>query len=759
MDTHDLRQKYFSNPLFGWAKKALPSMSDTEREAMEAGDVWWEGELFSGQPNYARLGDIHFSELSEEERAFLDGPVEELCAMLDDWQITSQLMDLPEPVWEFMKKKKFFGMIIPKSYGGLGFSATAHSEVVKRLSTRSVTAAVTVMVPNSLGPGELLMQFGTDEQKDHYLPRLADGREVPCFALTSDEAGSDAAAMKDSGTVCRRMVDGEEVLGISLTFSKRYITLAPVATLLGLAFKLYDPEGLLGGEKERGITVALVPADTKGVEQGKRHLPALQPFQNGPVSGKDVFVPLSAIIGGEEQIGQGWKMLMAALAAGRGISLPSLATAAACLSARTTGAYARIRRQFGIPIGKFEGVQERLGRIAGIAYELEAARRFTCAGLDLGHHPAIVSAIMKAHATYRMRDAVNDAMDVHGGKTIIDGPLNYLGNVYRSIPVGITVEGANIVTRSLIIFGQGVTRAHPYLADEMLALGEEDEDSARQKFDKLLAGHTWHILANTGRAFLRGWSAGLLAPAGGPRQLRKYYRQVSRYSAALAFASEMALVSLGGDLKRKEMISARFGDVLSELYLVSAVLKRWQEDGRHREDLVLVEWCCRSAFQRIEAALKSIAANFPNRPLGWLLRAIALPYGTYTTGPSDKVVSAAAEAISAPGEQRDRIATGVYEGGEDEPIALLERALTLTLKAEELEERLRKAGYEDKWEEAKEADVLSASELALLNEAAEAVHRAVVVDEFEPERFGALLSSGKEDDPLPIPPLRAAGSS
>jgi acyl-CoA dehydrogenase len=358
-----------------------------------------------------------------------------------------------------------------------------------------------------------------------------------------------------------------------------------------------------------------------------------------------------------------------------------------------------------------------------------------------------------------MRDAVNDAMDVHGGKTIIDGPLNYLGNVYRSIPVGITVEGANIVTRSLIIFGQGVTRAHPYLADEMLALGEENEEDARQKFDKLLAGHARHILANTGRAFLRGWSGGLLSPAGGPRQLRKYYRQVSRYSAALAFASEMALVSLGGDLKRKEMISARFGDVLSELYLVSAVLKRWQEDGRHREDLVLVEWCCRSAFQRIEAALKSIAANFPNRPLGWLLRAIALPYGTHTTGPSDKVVSAAAEAISAPGEQRDRIAAGVYEGRDGEPIALLERALRLTLKAEELEERLRKAGYEDKWGEAKEANVLSASEFALLNEAAEAVHRAVVVDEFEPERFGALLSSGKEDDPLPIPPLRAAGSS
>ncbi len=759
MDTQNLRRKYFTDPLFGWAKNALPSMSDTEREAMEAGDVWWEGELFSGQPDYARLANIHFSELSEEERAFLEGPVEELCAMLDDWKITSQLMDLPEPVWDFMKKKKFFGMIIPKSFGGLGFSATAHSEVVKRISTRSVTAAVTVMVPNSLGPGELLMQFGTDEQKDHYLPRLADGREIPCFALTSDEAGSDAAAMTDTGTVCRRKVDGEEVLGISLNFSKRYITLAPVATLLGLAFKLYDPDGLLGGEKERGITVALVPAQTEGVHQGKRHLAALQPFQNGPVSGEDVFIPLSAIIGGQEQIGQGWKMLMAALAAGRGISLPSLATAAACLSARTTGAYARVRRQFGISIGKFEGVQERLGRIAGIAYELEAARRFTCAGLDAGHHPAIVSAIMKAHATYRMRVAVNDAMDVHGGKTIIDGPLNYLGGVYRSIPVGITVEGANIVTRSLIIFGQGVTRAHPYLADEMLALGEEDEESARAAFDKLLAGHTWHILKNTGRAFVRNWSGGLVSPAAGPRQLRKYYRQVSRYSASLAFASEVALVSLGGDLKRKEMISARFGDVLSELYLVSAVLKRWQEEGCHKEDMVLVDWCCVSAFQRIEQAFKSIASNFPNRPLGWALRALALPYASYSTGPSDKVVRACAEAISSPGAQRDRIAPGVYEGAENDPIARLEKALTLTLKAELLEDKLREAGYEGKWDEAKEAGTLNASELHLLHEAAEAVHRAVVVDEFEPERFGSFLSSGKEDDPLHIPPLKAAGSS
>ena len=759
MDTQNLRRKYFTDPLFGWAKNALPSMSDTEREAMEAGDVWWEGELFSGQPDYARLANIHFSELNEEERAFLEGPVEELCAMLDDWKITSQLMDLPEPVWDFMKKKKFFGMIIPKSFGGLGFSATAHSEVIKRISTRSVTAAVTVMVPNSLGPGELLMQFGTDEQKDHYLPRLADGREIPCFALTSDEAGSDAAAMTDTGTVCRRKVDGEEVLGISLNFSKRYITLAPVATLLGLAFKLYDPDGLLGGEKERGITVALVPAQTEGVHQGKRHLAALQPFQNGPVSGEDVFIPLSAIIGGQEQIGQGWKMLMAALAAGRGISLPSLATAAACLSARTTGAYARVRRQFGISIGKFEGVQERLGRIAGIAYELEAARRFTCAGLDAGHHPAIVSAIMKAHATYRMRVAVNDAMDVHGGKTIIDGPLNYLGGVYRSIPVGITVEGANIVTRSLIIFGQGVTRAHPYLADEMLALGEEDEESARAAFDKLLAGHTWHILKNTGRAFVRNWSGGLVSPAAGPRQLRKYYRQVSRYSASLAFASEVALVSLGGDLKRKEMISARFGDVLSELYLVSAVLKRWQEEGCHKEDMVLVDWCCVSAFQRIEQAFKSIASNFPNRPLGWALRALALPYASYSTGPSDKVVSACAEAISSPGAQRDRIAPGVYEGAENDSIARLEKALTLTLKAEPLEDKLREAGYEGKWDEAKEAGTLNASELHLLHEAAEAVHRAVVVDEFEPERFGSFLSSGKEDDPLHIPPLKAAGSS
>lgn len=747
MSIQEYRRKYFTDPLFTWAQKALPSMSETEQEAMEAGDVWWEGDLFSGHPDYASLSDLKTGHLSEEEQAFLDGPAEELCAMLDDWQISSQGMDLPEEVWTFMKEKKFFGMIVPKDYGGLGFSATAHSEVVKRLSTRSVTAAVTVMVPNSLGPGELLMQFGTQEQKDYYLPRLADGREIPCFALTSDEAGSDAASMTDSGVVCKEMVDGKEVTGIRLNFSKRYITLAPIATLLGLAFKLRDPDGLLGGEKDLGITVALVPADTDGVTIGRRHLPAMQAFQNGPIQGKDVFVPLSAIIGGQDRIGQGWMMLMAALAAGRGISLPSLATAAACHSARVTGAYARVRRQFGISIGKFEGVQEALARIAGIAYELEAARRFTCAGLDTGHHPAIASAIMKAHATNRMRIAVNDAMDVHGGKAIIDGPLNYLGNVYRSIPVGITVEGANIVTRSLIIFGQGATRAHPYLSDEMVLLANEDEEAAKKKFDPVLMKHTWHIIRTTFRAFLRGWSAGILSPAPRAGAARKYYRQLSRYSAALAFASEVALISLGGKLKFKEMISARLGDVLSELYIVTAVLKRWEDEGRHEEDLPLVEFCCRSAFSRIELALKSVAANFPSRPLGWLMRIIALPYASYATGPKDKTVTACAEIAMSHGAQRDRLIVGTIIGEKGGPIAKLERAFELVIKAEPIEKKMRERKFEDDVEGARAAGVISEEDVNILKKMEKAVHEAVVVDDFAPDEIVGFIHYNEDEPP------------
>ena len=476
--TEGFRFNRLTRPAFRFARKAMPHMSATESEAIEAGDVWWDAELFTGNPDWARLLATPPASLTPDEEAFLSGPVETFCAMLDDWRITWTDRDLSPDAWEFLKANRFLGMIIPKSYGGLGFSAYAHSEVVRRISTRSVAAAVATMVPNSLGPGELLMQFGTDAQRDHWLPRLADGREIPCFGLTSPEAGSDAASMTDTGVVCRGMREGEEVLGIRLNWHKRYITLGPIASVLGLAFTLRDPDRLLGGEEDIGITVALVRTDAPGVEIGRRHIPCFQMFQNGPNSGRDVFIPLDDVIGGRERVGQGWRMLMSALAAGRGISLPSLSAAGASFAAHATGAYARIRKQFHVPIGKFEGVQEKLARIGGIAYVLDGARRLTCASLDQGHHPAVISGIMKLHATERMRVALNDAMDVHAGKAVIDGPHNYIGNFYRAIPVGITVEGANILTRCLIIFGQGSIRSHPYLLKELRALADPDSRPA-----------------------------------------------------------------------------------------------------------------------------------------------------------------------------------------------------------------------------------------------------------------------------------------
>src|SRR4051795_1430120 len=507
------RRDTLTKPIFSWARGVLPAMSDTEREALEAGDVWWDADLFTGNPDWSKLLKVPQATLTEEERAFLNGPVDELCAMLDEWKIFWEWRDLPPDVWHFVKREKFFGMIIPKEFGGLGFSPYAHSEVVRKISTRSIAAAVTVMVPNSLGPGELLMHFGTKEQQDHWLPRLADGRDIPCFGLTSPEAGSDAASMTDKGIICRGTYKGREVLGIRLNWHKRYITLGPVATVLGLAFKLRDPDHLLGTREDIGITLALVPTHLPGVEIGRRHLPAMHVFQNGPNFGRDVFIPMDHVIGGVEQVGKGWKMLMSALAAGRGISLPSLSAAGAAFTAHVTGAYARVREQFHVPIGKFEAIQERLGRMAATAYLLDAARRLTCAGIDHGHKPAVVTAIMKEQATERLRVVVNDAMDVHGGKGVQDGPHNYLGTSYRSVPIGITVEGANIVTRSLIQFGQGAIRSHPYLLKEMAALEDPDRARGLEAFDRDFWAHVGHSVTNALRAWGRAWSGAMFAPA------------------------------------------------------------------------------------------------------------------------------------------------------------------------------------------------------------------------------------------------------
>jgi acyl-CoA dehydrogenase len=735
------RRDYLSKPIFRWAQHVLPSLSATEREAIEAGDVWWDADLFAGNPDWAKLLAVPPATLSKEEQAFLDGPVDELCRMLDDWQINWELRDLPPQVWDFLKAHKFFAMIIPKSYGGLGFSAYAHSEVIRKLSTRSICAAVTAMVPNSLGPGELLHQFGTKAQQDYWLPRLAKAEEIPCFGLTSPEAGSDAASMIDSGVVCRGSWQGREVLGIRLNWHKRYITLGPIATVLGLAFKLHDPDHLIGNRDDIGITVALVPTDLPGVEIGRRHLPAFHVFQNGPTWGRDVFIPIDNVIGGVDQVGKGWKMLMSALAAGRGISLPSLAAAGAAFAAHTSGAYARIREQFHVPIGRFEAIQERLGRMAATAYLIDAARRLTCAGIDNGHKPAVVTAIMKSQATDRLRVVVNDAMDIHGGKAVQEGPLNYLGSLYRAVPIGITVEGANIVTRSLIQFGQGAIRSHPYLLREITALEDPDRARGLEQFDQAFWGHVGHSFANAFRAWGRAWTGGLFAPAPDAGDASGFYKQLGRYASAFALAVDMALLIMGGGLKRQEMISARFGDVLSELYLLSAVLKRWQDEGRQQADLPLLAWCMESGFATIEARLDEIFANFPNRPVAWMLRFLLLPLGPRRRGPSDRLTDACAELLLAPSATRDRLTVDIFHGTGDDGLARLERAFELTIATQSLRERLHKAHVRD-IDKARQQGLINDAETGELQAAAAAVAAAVAVDDFAAEELSPRRALG-----------------
>ncbi len=731
----NFRARTLTKPIYDWAKKALPRLSETEREAMEAGEVWWEAELFSGNPDWTKLLNVKAPVLSDRERAFLDGPCQELCAMIDDWSLNQLNADLPPEVWKFLREKKFFGMIIPEKFGGLEFSAFAHSEVVRFISTRSVAAAVTVMVPNSLGPGELLHMFGTDKQQDYWLPRLASGEELPAFGLTSNEAGSDASAMVDEGVVEKGMWQGEEVLGIRLNWAKRYITLAPACTVLGLAFKLRDPDGHLGGEEDIGITCALVPSDLPGVETGRRHIPSATMFLNGPTTGKDVFIPLDHIIGGTEYAGKGWMMLMSALAAGRGISLPSMGCAAISLSAHTTGAYSRIRQQFGLPIGMFGGVQERLGRLAADSYSMDAARRLTCAGLDEGRSLSVVSAIMKAHATFRMREAINDAMDVHSGKAVIDGPSNYLQALYRAVPIGITVEGANIVTRSLIIFGQGATRAHPHMLDEMKALMIEDETESLEAFDRHFWAHVGHSTRTIFRAFGRAWSGGRLgtAPAAGP--VSDIYRQLSRWSAAYALTADMAFLTMGGALKRKEMISGRMGDILSEMYILSATLKRWQDEGRQETDVPVLRYSAERSFARIRVALDEVLRNFPSRWAAWGVRAITLPGGS-AHGPDDALTEACSDLIYEPSEARDRIVGRLYEGCTRDGVAVLNDCYAAVIACAPLMKKLRDAEQDP--DAGLKAGTITQEQHDQIAGMQDLVDEVVAVDDFNPEELSRL---------------------
>src|SRR5438552_285759 len=610
-----LRRKLISDAILSVFRKVLPPMSRTERDAIEAGTVWWDGDLFSGNPDWEKLLAMPQPKLSSDEQRFLDRECNELCAMVSDWETTQVYRDLPPHVWQYVKDKGFLGMIIPKSYGGLGFSGFAHSQVITKLSTHSSTVAVTVMVPNSLGPGELLLHYGTDDQKKHFLPRLAKGIEVPCFALTNPNAGSDAAAIPDFGIVCMGEYQGKSTLGLKLTWEKRYITLGPVATILGLAFRAYDPDHLLGNKEDLGISCALIPTHHPGVNIGHRHMPLNAVFQNGPNSGKDVFIPIEWIIGGKAQVGNGWRMLMESLAAGRGISLPSSSTGMAKLAVRATGGYARVRTQFKTPIGKFEGVEEALARMGGNLYMMDATRMLTALAVDLGEKPAVPSAIAKFHLTDRARQVINDAMDVVGGKGICMGPSNFLGAAYMQLPVSITVEGANILTRSLIIFGQGAIRCHPYVLKAIEATRETDRERASIAFDRVLFGHISFVLSNVARSFVMGLCGShcAAAPDKVARETRRYYQQLTRFSAVLAFLSDVSMGSLGGALKRKEKLSARLGDILSMLYLCSATLKRYEVEGRQTSDAPLMHCVIWEDLFKGHSAVAGVVSIFQDR--------------------------------------------------------------------------------------------------------------------------------------------------
>jgi acyl-CoA dehydrogenase len=685
-----LRRALLSRALLGWYRSQLPAMSQTEQEAIDAGTVWWDGDLFSGRPDWRKLLAVPAPKLSAEEQSFLDNETEQLCAMLNDWETTQVYQDLPPHAWQFIKDKGFLGMIIPKEYGGKGFSAYGHSQVVLKLATRCGAAAVHVMVPNSLGPAELLLHYGTEEQKNHYLPRLAKGLEIPCFGLTNPHAGSDAAAIPDFGVVCKGTWEGKEVLGMRVTWEKRYITLGPISTLLGLAFRLHDPDHLLGDKEDLGITCALIPTSTSGVNIGRRHNPLNAVFQNGPNWGKDVFMPLDWIIGGSKMAGQGWRMLMECLAAGRSISLPSTSCGYGKLAARAVGAYARVRSQFKTPIGKFEGVEEALARIGGNLYMMDAARLMTVGAVDLGEKPSVISAICKYHLTERGRLVVNDAMDILGGKGICLGPNNFMGRSYQQLPIAITVEGANILTRSLIVFGQGAIRCHPWVLKEMLAARSNDLAG----FDAALFGHMRHVMANKVRAFVMALTGSRLAstpPAAAP-EVRRYYQHLTRLSAALAFLSDVSMLVLGGSLKRKEKISARLGDVLSLLYLSSAALKRYEDERRSEADLPLLHWGLQDALARAAEALDGVLANYPSRLLGAALRLAIFPLGRRFAPPSDALGHQVSRLLIAPSATRDRLSAGMYlPKGESEPLGCLEAALDAAVQTEAIEAKLRAA--------------------------------------------------------------------
>ncbi|MDO5687027.1 MAG: acyl-CoA dehydrogenase [Neisseria sp.] len=739
-------------------KKITPPMSETEQVAINSGTVWWDGDLFSGNPDFNKLLSFPAPALSAEEQAFMDGPVEELCAMLDDWDIVHNRKDLPPEVWQFIKDKGFLGMIIKKQYGGLEFSNYAHAKVVMKIGTRSSSAAVTVMVPNSLGPGELLQHYGTEAQKDYYLPRLAKGEEIPCFALTSPHAGSDAGSIPDFGVVCKGdytdPITGEEhkdALGVRVSWEKRWITLSPVATVLGLAFKMFDPDGLLGdrfgGKKDIGITCALVPTAHKGVQIGRRHFPSGSVFMNGPTWGADVFIPIDWIIGGLDYAGRGWQMLMDCLSVGRCISLPANSVAAGKASSYATGLYARIRDQFGLAIGRFEGVDEAMARIGGYTYQMEASQDLALTALDLGQKPSVISAILKYHNTERMRKVINDAMDVHGGKTVVLGPRNYLGNAYQAIPIGITVEGANILTRSLMIFGQGAIRCHPYVLKEMQAAFNDD----KRAFSSAVVDHVHFAFTNAIRSFWLSLTNGAFTSAPVSGVTAKYYRRMTRISANFAIMADMCMGSLGGSLKFREKLSARLGDVLSNLFIASAVLKRFHDQNQPEADIPLMQYAAERALADAEEAMAGVIQNLPNRPVAFLLRVLTLPLGCRLKAPSDKVGTQVARLMMENGDALQRLVKGVYvPKDEKDAVGVLAYAHQAVIASEPLEKKLRQMDRKAEFaavsprtqlQEALDKGVLTQEEFDLVTRARQLKRDVVMVDDFD-------MQMDKHDDKL-----------
>lgn len=746
LNIDNIRQQFISLPLLTLFKKIMPEMSETEQQAIDAGTTWFEADLFRGNPNWSKLHNYPQPRLSTEEKNFLEGPVQELCSMVDDWQITHEMADLPPEIWQYLKDNKFFAMIIKKKFGGLEFSAFAQSRVLQKLTGVSSVLASTVGVPNSLGPGELLQEYGTKEQQDYYLPRLVTGEEIPCFALTSPEAGSDAGAIPDTGVVCRKMFENKEVLGINLNWDKRYITLAPVATVLGLAFKLQDPDGLLGDTKELGITCALIPTDIEGIAIGRRHFPLNIPFQNGPTQGKDVFVPLDYIIGGSEMAGQGWRMLVECLSVGRAITLPSNSTGGIKTAALATGAYSRIRRQFKLPIGKMEGIEEPLARLGGNAYLMDAVTTMSTGAIDLGEKPSVISAIAKYHLTEKMRSSIIDAMDIHGGKGICMGPNNYLARGYQGAPIAITVEGANILTRSLIIYGQGAIRCHPYVLAELEAANESDPEKSLDNFDHALFGHIGFGISNISRSLWCSLTGARFLPAPYNDQTQHYYQLLTRFSANLAMLSDMAMLSLGADLKRRERISARLGDVLSHLYLASACLKRFNDEGRQVDDLPLLQWAVEDSLFKIQEAIDALLNNFPNRLLANTLRLMIFPFGTWLAKPSDDLDHKVAQLLQTPCSARSRLGKWQYLARDGKNVyGILEQTLEDIIACEPIFAKICKAidkklpfyQLDNAAKLGLEANAITEDEAQLLIKAEQGRKAIISVDDFDSNELKA----------------------